>query len=263
MANEEICHRLAKAGLWEEVEGGFQFHDWHDFQPDGQEVRARRAETSEKRRIAGKKGAQARWAPPEEDGKTDDLPSDLPQQLPWQTDGKKMPPNPNPSTSKEVEVPTARDDVEQLCTRLRDRIIANGSKAPSITRAWKDEARRLLDRDGRELQKALNLVDWCQQDSFWRSNIQSMPTFRKKYDQLRLRALEDWEKGKGPINPDAPEEIDADKVLGKDYWQCPPSPEGLSVQEDMAWKREQRALHEAERIKEARQELDERSRAAS
>lgn len=96
------------------------------------------------------------------------------------------------------EPPAAvRDDVEALCTRLRDRMIANGCKEPTITKAWRDEARRLLDRDGRELDKALNLIDWCQQDTFWRSNIHSMPTFRKQYDKLRQRANDEYRQQRG------------------------------------------------------------------
>ena len=45
-----------------------------------------------------------------------------------------------------------------------------------------------------ELQKFLNLIDWCQADSFWKSNVLSMPTFRKQYDRLRLRALDEYER---------------------------------------------------------------------
>lgn len=86
----------------------------------------------------------------------------------------------------------ARDDVEQLCHRLRDRMIENGCKPPTITKAWRDEARRLLDLDKRPLDKALNLIDWATNDAFWRSNIQSMPKFRAQYDKLRLRAIDEY-----------------------------------------------------------------------
>lgn len=67
-------------------------------------------------------------------------------------------------------------------------MIDNGSKPPRITDTWRREARLLLDRDGRDLDKALRLIDWCQEDSFWRANIQSMQTFRRQYDALRLKA---------------------------------------------------------------------------
>ncbi|HEY9473123.1 MAG TPA: hypothetical protein VIS06_04640, partial [Mycobacteriales bacterium] len=87
-----------------------------------------------------------------------------------------------------------RLDVEQVCTRLADRIEGNGSKRPAVTDGWRRSARLLLDADGRELQKVLNLIDWCQADSFWKSNVLSMPTFRKQYDRLRLRALDEYER---------------------------------------------------------------------
>ncbi|WP_433568110.1 hypothetical protein ACQP1O_42920 (plasmid) [Nocardia sp. CA-151230] len=82
-----------------------------------------------------------------------------------------------------------REDVEALCARLRDRIAANGSKA-TVTDKWRTEARLMLDRDGREFDKAMRLIEWCQDDSFWRGNILSMPKFRAQYDQLRLKANE-------------------------------------------------------------------------
>jgi hypothetical protein len=78
--------------------------------------------------------------------------------------------------------------VEQLCLRLQKKVVDNGSKLPKITKPWRDEARRLLDIDGRPLLEALALVDWCQQDAFWRANVLSMTKFREQYDQLRLRA---------------------------------------------------------------------------
>jgi hypothetical protein len=81
-----------------------------------------------------------------------------------------------------------RPDVEQICTRLADRIEANGSKRPTITAKWRDEARKLIDLDGRTVEQVMKAIDWCQADSFWHTNILSMPKLREKYDQLRLAA---------------------------------------------------------------------------
>jgi hypothetical protein len=78
-----------------------------------------------------------------------------------------------------------RDDVERLCNRLADRIAADGSKRPTITKAWRDAARLMLDKDGRTEAEAAQAIDWCQAHHFWRSNILSMPKLREKYDQLR------------------------------------------------------------------------------
>lgn len=100
----------------------------------------------------------------------------------------------------ETPVPAAvdlRPDVEALCTRLATRIVEHGSKAPTVGKGWRNAARLLLDVDGRPLDKALNLIDWCQASSFWRPNVMSMSTFRAKYDRLRLQALEDHARRNG------------------------------------------------------------------
>ncbi|TFC78159.1 hypothetical protein E3O45_05970 [Cryobacterium sp. TMS1-20-1] len=81
-----------------------------------------------------------------------------------------------------------RDDVQYLCDLLVDLIVGNGSKRPMITEGWKTSARLMLVNDGRELGAAEYIMRWCQEDDFWLKNILSMPTFRKRYDQLRLAA---------------------------------------------------------------------------
>lgn len=42
--------RLVECGLWERVEGGYQFHDWADYQPTKAQVRAERDATKERQR---------------------------------------------------------------------------------------------------------------------------------------------------------------------------------------------------------------------
>lgn len=81
-----------------------------------------------------------------------------------------------------------RPDVERLCTLLADLIEGNGARRPTITKAWRDAARLLLDKDGIPYREAVAGIRWCQADSFWRANILSMPKYRDKFDQLRLQA---------------------------------------------------------------------------
>ncbi|HZN71222.1 MAG TPA: helix-turn-helix domain-containing protein [Micromonosporaceae bacterium] len=81
-----------------------------------------------------------------------------------------------------------REDVEAVCGHLVDWIVRNGSKRPKINQEWRDEARRLIDLDGRTVEQIIKAIDWCQQDPFWRANILSMRTLRRQYDQLRLAA---------------------------------------------------------------------------
>lgn len=124
----------------------------------------------------------------------------------------------DPSSSSKPKKPKKaephRPDVEKICNHLADRIVANGSKRPIITEEWRKQARLLLDEERTPaitVEKVINLIDWALSDTFWRANIQSMPKFRQKYDQLRLKALEEHERSRGrahkpytnPTDPDA------------------------------------------------------------
>lgn len=93
------------------------------------------------------------------------------------------------TASHDAEQESIRDDVERLCTHLADRIEANGSKRPAIGKKWHDAARLMLDLDGRTERQIHNMIEWCQNNEFWRSRIMSMPKLREKYDSLRLQAL--------------------------------------------------------------------------
>lgn len=100
-----------------------------------------------------------------------------------------------------------RDDVDALCNRLVELMLDRGCREPTITEAWKTEARLLLDHDrtGRNkepitLDKALRLLEWSQNDPFWKGNILSIPKFRKQYDALREKALAEWERTQAGSN---------------------------------------------------------------
>jgi hypothetical protein len=125
-----------------------------------------------------------------------------------------------------------REDVEAVCVRLRDWMIRNGCKPPTISAEWRRQARLLLDRDERELSKALNLIDWCQQDSFWSGNIHSIPKFREQYDKLAMRAREEWRRNGGRPAPalqtleglrERGDALGASRLIGRPYVE-PPQP---------------------------------------
>ena len=104
-----------------------------------------------------------------------------------------------------------REDVDSLCDHLARRIVDNGNKPPTIGVGWKKAARLMLDRDNRPSDEAHRLIDWSQDDRFWRSNILSMPKFREKYDQLRLRAEEQGVAGVGGASASS-------EPLPRDQW---------------------------------------------
>lgn len=90
------------------------------------------------------------------------------------------------STEQSKVVAESRPDVERVCDLLADLVERNGSKRPSIDKRWRDAARLMIDADKRPIGEAIALMHWCQTDTFWRANILAMPSFRKRYDQLRL-----------------------------------------------------------------------------
>ncbi len=47
------AHQLEEVGLWHWTEGGWDIHDWHDYQPSSERVAARRD--------AAKRNAESRW----------------------------------------------------------------------------------------------------------------------------------------------------------------------------------------------------------
>lgn len=61
------------------------------------------------------------------------------------------------------------------------------AKIPANLHRWQTEADRLLGLDGRPLEDAKKVLAWCQADDFWKANILSMPKFRQKYPNLKLR----------------------------------------------------------------------------
>ena len=85
--SDDSVTELCDAGLWErdEERDGYRFHDWSDYQPDGEEVDVLRRKRSE----AGKRGANRRWQrkPVAENGKNG-KPMANAMANAWQTDGK-------------------------------------------------------------------------------------------------------------------------------------------------------------------------------
>lgn len=175
LAPPKVVNELVTAGLLERTADGVQMHDYLDHQQSREDVEA----LSEKRRAAGAKGGLAK-AQRAATGVASATASAK------QTDGTSV-----PDTDREIEPNgsiVSRPDVEALCDHLADRIEGNGSPRPRVTKAWRDAARLMLDRDDRAPEQVHRAIDWCQDHDFWRSNILSMPKLREKYDQLRLQA---------------------------------------------------------------------------
>jgi hypothetical protein len=76
----------------------------------------------------------------------------------------------------------------QLANRLYEKILENNSqhKKPNLQK-WADDIRLMMDRDHRTKDQIVYLIDWCQNDSFWKVNILSPSKLRDKFDQLALK----------------------------------------------------------------------------
>jgi len=193
MAPEEAIANLVASGLWVEVEGGYEFHDWFVYQPSAEDTLRLR----EKRSQAGKAGAESKWrnGKPIASAIASDMANSMASAIASDVAQRCPVPVPVPKEEKTSRIADAnptppREDVDKLCQHLADRIVSNGSRKPSITKAWRTEARLLLDNDKRSNEQAHTLIDWCQDDKFWKSNVRSMVKFREQYDALRLTAEE-------------------------------------------------------------------------
>jgi len=171
-----LSEKLVSAELWtaETVDGecGYQFHDWSEWQPTAADVRERRAEA--RRRMAemrAAKQARSENVRPNIERSSQNVRSPRPVPipvLPTEVQEHQDAPNSKPGIRPRDAAPDIpRGDVREVCRHLADRIEHNGSKRPVITQAWLQEARLLIDSDGRTVAQVLKAIDWCQADTFW------------------------------------------------------------------------------------------------
>ena len=228
---------------WIKVEGGWAIHDFAQHQTTNEDIA--------KKREAGRKGGLAKA---EQKASKNVAPaSEVPEHLPDITLAKTETET-ETSSSSEVSDETPRPDVTELLDLLDACIEQNGFKKPSRTKKNTDAARLLIDKDGYDVNQVSWMIRWATNDEFWRTNILSMSKLREKFDQLKAKAG----VGNGPKPATGFNgEIDVDAILGRDVWTPPSPPAGLSMAEEIEWKKQQRAAHKAERLAQARKKLGE------
>lgn len=198
---------LVSAGLWDEIEGGYQFRGWHEYQPTRAEVEEERAKARQR---------QKEWRKNRRNAVTDTVTNAVTSPVTTAvthpvTDAVShggsngAPSLPFPSLPKEhmsevADAPSdaesddepardeVREDVERVCRHLVDVMVANGCRKPSVTNRWRDAARLMIDKENREPERILRAIDWAWGDDFWRGKIESLPKLRVQYDKLRLAA---------------------------------------------------------------------------
>jgi hypothetical protein len=183
----------------------------HDFL-DWNLSREQRAKLAEQ----GKRGGHARGrgsSPPDGQGSSQGQSQGLSKGSSQSGNGGSSTPSPLHATPTPREsLPTERDsNVVALCHRLADRIEANDARSnpkPNSDGWYRDM--RLLYRDrGSATREIETVIDWCQADAFWQSNVLSPAKLRKQFTQLLLKA-----KPAGQVVPIKRDYSEYDKAAG-------------------------------------------------
>lgn len=91
---------------------------------------------------------------------------------------------------KKQKIFDADSDPYQLADFLEREIAKNNPKFPQSEQQrqrWAKDIDLMLRRDKIEADDIAAVIDWCQKDKFWCSNILSGKKLREKYQQLRMR----------------------------------------------------------------------------
>ncbi|MCC9023006.1 Replication protein O [Bacillus nakamurai] len=84
------------------------------------------------------------------------------------------------------------------------------AKKPNLEK-WANEFRLIRERDKRTDEQIKYLINWSQQDSFWKTNILSPASLRKQFDRLVTKIKSDKEQKKANKAPELNvEEFDLD-----------------------------------------------------
>lgn len=64
-----------------------------------------------------------------------------------------------------------------------------GYKGPDDIQKWARTMDLILRLDKRKVEEVIEVIEWCQSDTFWKSNILSVESLRKQYDKLNAQRL--------------------------------------------------------------------------
>jgi uncharacterized protein YdaU (DUF1376 family) len=167
-----------------------------------EKIIAERTAFRELQSARGKAGADARWGraamqapmpPPKADGTQTPLPEHKPG------DGQPSPspspspsPTPPPTPKKEKNLFVETDAQFRLAEYLFARMRGNNpqAKEPNF-QVWAQQFDLMLRVDKRTENDIQAVIDYCQEDYFWKSNILSAKKLRERFDQLWMKMAAD------------------------------------------------------------------------
>jgi hypothetical protein len=136
--SEPLVRRLVDTGLWERVEGGYQIHDYLEYQPSSEKVKAERAASAER---------QARWrernavSNDDSNGVTNEGSNALVTPTP----------NPNPSHSRPTPVPSPKNPAKESA-----KAHALADDPDRFEQFWPEYPRKTAKEDARKAFTKLN-----------------------------------------------------------------------------------------------------------
>lgn len=156
-------------------------------------TQVRGAEDTSAQRLGGSTGTPGRkmataWA---EDGDTlggNSLPTEPSMNLSTE---------PSRNRVDDSDAAPVREDVEAVCRIVADHVERVTDDRPRIGAQWRQQARLMLDRDGRTLEDVQAVMAWVSASSFWAANILSVPKLRAKWPTLVAHARRDAAQGRG------------------------------------------------------------------
>lgn len=100
------------------------------------------------------------------------------------------------------EVKEHRPEITELTDHFIFWITKNNpnAKVPPVLDKWNDEMDKLERIDKYDTMQIRSAIDWCQQDSFWKSNILSVPKLREKIPTLFLQMQRKQTSGNGKVS---------------------------------------------------------------
>ncbi|MDE5853231.1 MAG: helix-turn-helix domain-containing protein [Oscillospiraceae bacterium] len=93
---------------------------------------------------------------------------------------------------KNKKIFSADSDPYLLALFLENNILKNNPKFPqseSGRQRWAKDFDLMIRRDKIDADDIAEVIEWCQKDKFWRSNILSGKKLRDKYQQLRMKMI--------------------------------------------------------------------------
>ena len=98
------------------------------------------------------------------------------------------------------------DDSPELieATYLWEKIKGNNPehRKPDL-QSWADDIRKMNQLDHRPFEKIHKMIDWCQIDAFWQTNILSASKLRSKYDTMAAQANRTYTSRRAPARQEA------------------------------------------------------------